>query len=328
MLEKLSASHTQLFSQEEQWYYILQSIFQRFSRYEARAYYPQIGIFTPKIGDSHFISAILEGSPAEQAGLKRGDRIISADGKPFSPIRSFLTLALINQPATKDLQTVTLSVQRSPEQPPLLIQVVPVMKDAQDAFAEACKNSVKIITQDTKKIGYIHIWGGLIDDVPRTFEDGLVTLTKERCQGLILDLRDGIGGHSFRYFDAFSRSSFPEFGDGKTISGPPKWEKPVVLLINEGTRSGKEAFAYVMKKTKRAILVGTRTAGAVLGGKWFHLSDGGGLLIAAADSQIDGTRLEGVGVAPDMEVQSTLEYSAGKDPQLEKAIAVLREKLD
>ena len=105
------------------------------------------------------------------------------------------------------------------------------------------------------------------------------------------------------------------------------WSKPVVLLINEKTRSGKELVAYGFRKYGIGPVVGTRTAGAVTAGKLFVLSDGSVLYLAVADVLVDGERLEGIGVAPDIEVPFDIRYAAGKDPQLERAIEVLLERL-
>ena len=99
--------------------------------------------------------------------------------------------------------------------------------------------------------------------------------------------------------------------------------KPAVLLINGGTRSGKETVAYFAKKHRLARLVGERTAGAVVAGGPFCLSDGSMLLLAQSDGRVDGERLEGVGVAPDIEVPFDFRYAAGNDPQLARALDVL-----
>src|ERR1700675_3307530 len=88
-----------------------------------------------------------------------------------------------------------------------------------------------------------------------------------------------------------------------------KWRKPVVMLINGGTRSGKEILAYGFKKYGVGELIGTRTAGAVLAGRAFLLSDDSLLLLAVADVHIDGERLEGVGVTPTIEVPFAVEYA-------------------
>lgn len=324
MLGTLNTSHTELVDSDEPWFYILKSIFKRASRYENRVLYPQVGIFTEKRGKLHFVRSILEGSSAEKAGIRRGDAIISIDGEPYTPIKSL---------EGKEGQPVTFEIQRDKEQSALMkLTLTPELKDAQDAFAEACLKSTRVIVSDGHKLGYIHIWGGLIEDIPRAFETGLTQLVEEGCEGLLLDLRDGIGGHAVRYFDILQRSvdRYPEViqltRDGKKIYQIIGWDKPLVVLINEGTRSGKEVFAYMVKRSQRGVLVGTKTKGALTGGSGFDMPDGSFLLLAVGYTLIDGKNLEGIGVEPDIEVHSPLEYSAGKDPQLDKGIEVLKKR--
>ena len=95
------------------------------------------------------------------------------------------------------------------------------------------------------------------------------------------------------------------------------------MLIDGGSRSGKEMLAYAFKKHKVGLLIGERTAGAVLGGTARPLSDGSLLFVAVTDVRIDGEKLEGVGVSPDIEIDRKLPYSAGKDPQLRAALEAL-----
>ncbi|WP_371933082.1 S41 family peptidase [Bradyrhizobium sp. CCGUVB23] len=82
-----------------------------------------------------------------------------------------------------------------------------------------------------------------------------------------------------------------------------KWRKPVAMLVNGGTRSGKEILAYGFKKYGLGEVIGSRTEGAVLAATAF-LIDGGLLLLAVGHVQVDGERLEGDGVAPTIEVQA------------------------
>jgi carboxyl-terminal processing protease len=95
-----------------------------------------------------------------------------------------------------------------------------------------------------------------------------------------------------------------------------------VVLVDEGTRSGKEVVTYALKRHGVPV-VGTRTAGALLAAQGFLLSDGSLLVLAVSDVRLDGERLEGQGVAPDIEVPFPLPYAAGHDPQLEAALAEL-----
>jgi carboxyl-terminal processing protease len=124
--------------------------------------------------------------------------------------------------------------------------------------------------------------------------------------------------------------------DGYTIQGSEfllkkltekHWRKPVVMLVNQGSRSGKEILAYGFKKYGIGTLVGTKTAGAVVGGRAFLLDDGNLLYLAVVDVLVNGERLEGKGVIPDVEVPFPLEYARGKDPQIDKSIELLLQQL-
>ena len=95
------------------------------------------------------------------------------------------------------------------------------------------------------------------------------------------------------------------------------------MLINGGTRSGKEILAYGFREYEVGELIGSRTAGAVLAGRAYLLSDDSLVLVAVADVLVDDRRLEGVGVMPTIPVPFLLPYAQGRDPQLERAVEVL-----
>jgi carboxyl-terminal processing protease len=114
-------------------------------------------------------------------------------------------------------------------------------------------------------------------------------------------------------------------GEHETVNG--RWRKPVVLLINGGTRSGKEVLAYGFRKYGYGKVVGTRSAGAVLAGRAFLMSNGSLLLLAVADVSVDGERLEGRGVAPDITVAFDVRYAQGQDPQLDRAVDLLAQTI-
>jgi carboxyl-terminal processing protease len=146
------------------------------------------------------------------------------------------------------------------------------------------------------------------------------------ADALIWDLRDGWGGAHPRYLNAFNPygptlTLTDRDGDANTVGF--RWRKPVAMLINSGTRSGKEVLAYGFKKNGFGAVIGERTAGALLAGTAFLLSDGGLLILAVNDAAVDGERVEGKGVDPTIEVPFDIRYAAGQDPQLDKAIAVL-----
>jgi len=324
MLAELAASHTGHYTPADPAYYQLLDIFSGALRRELRRLFPEgqvtypgIGMFTQRLGDKNFISGLLDGSPAAKAGLRVGDELLAADGTPYHPLRSFT--AKVNQ-------EVTLQVRRSLERPPHDVVVVPEQIKPNEAFLKAMQESARIINVEGVQIGYIHVWSYAGAQYQRLLEHEIFSGALKEAEALVLDLRDGWGGAQAHYLDLFNAQGptvtmVDRSGDVSVTN--VKWRKPVVMLVNGGTRSGKEMLAYGFKKYGVGEVIGTRTAGAVLAGRAFLLSDGSLLLLAVADVLVDGQRLEGLGVTPTIEVPFVVEYAQGKDPQLERALESL-----
>ncbi len=330
MLDELNTSHTHFYTQLEPAYYQLLAIFDGGNfRKEIQKIFPDgkldytgIGIFTKESNGKTFISAILDGSPAAQAGLNVGDAVLAVDGKPYQPIQSFVD---------KAEQAVKLSIQRTPDSNSIQeISVIPKKLNPAMLFLDAMRESVRIIERNGKKIGYVHIWSYAGDRYQQQLINEIAYGKLKVADGLILDLRNGWGGAQPNYLNIFTEKvpvmvQIPR--DGLKRSLDFQWRKPVVMLVNNGSRSGKEILAYGFKKYGIGKVIGTKTAGAVVGGSPFLLEDGNLLYLAVVDVLIDGERLEGKGVIPDIEVPFLLEFAQGKDPQLDKALEVLGEQL-
>jgi len=104
--------------------------------------------------------------------------------------------------------------------------------------------------------------------------------------------------------------------------GPQPFHGRIVVLINEHTHSAAEMVASFAKQNRLATLVGTRTAGEVLGGANFKLAGGYVIRMPVAGWYTwQGESIEGQGVEPDVFVESSAESLAmGADPQLENAL--------
>jgi Peptidase family S41 len=149
--------------------------------------------------------------------------------------------------------------------------------------------------------------------------------------GLIAKEIDGAfwGGAPFDAAEMFvGRTPLTEMRDrqGKRLPGNVRWRKPVVAIIDEGTRSGLELFAYALK-TNGIPLVGTCTAQAVLVGTAYMLLDDSLLMLAVMDVATDGKRLEETGIEPDVLVEREIRYENGTDPQFDAALKTLAKKL-
>ena len=332
MLAELKTSHTRFYTPNETAYYQLLGIFQPRSRElknlpkeifpKNKLEYSGIGIFTKEIANKTFVSGVLEGSPAAQAGLQMGDELLSADDRPFHPVRSF---------ADKVGQKVVLQVQRSVSNAPQDIAVTPKLLDPLTMFLDAQRASTRILQQDGKKIGYVHLWSYAGDQYQEQLEEDLIYGKLREADGLVLDLRDGWGGAPLTALNIYtargpSLTSIPRSGDRNLIKA--QWNKPVVMIVNEGSRSAKEILAYGFQQYKIGTVVGAKTPGAVVAGRAFLMQDGNLLYVAVADVYLDGNqRLEGKGVTPDIEVPMTIEYAQGNDPQKETAIATLLQQI-
>ncbi len=327
MLAELRISHTRFYTQSDPAYYQLLGIFlpnAELSRQlkrvlpEGRITYPGIGIFTREIEGKTFISGILDGSPAAKVGLQVGDQILAVEGQPYQPIAAFVG---------KVGQSVQLSLQRTSDPTKTVtIAVTPTLFDPQKMFLEAMQASTEIIERDGKKIGYLHIWSYAGDRYQEQLEEELIYRRLKQADGLILDLRDGWGGASPSYLNIFTAEvpTMTVVGrDGQPRNIDYYWKKPAAMVVNQGSRSGKEILAYGFQKYKIGPLVGTQTAGAVVAGRPYLMKDGSMLYLAVADVFVDGQRLEGKGVNPDVEVAFQLPYAQGADPFKEKAIAAI-----
>ncbi len=308
-LAELKTSHTRLYTPDDVAYYGLRSIYAPALRQEPPAF-ESIGV---DLADGRFVRHVFAGSPAEAAGLRRGDEIVGADQRPFAEVASF---------RGQSSRQVVLAVRRRPGDPLLEARVRPRPVIASREWADAQDKGARLVARAGKSIAYVPMFSAA-GDGPKEALRGQLSDALRHADALVLDFRDGWGGCDPDFISLFDPRppvlTFVE-RDGKRRVYDPSWRKPLVVLINGGTRSGKEVVARAIQRHKLGTLVGTRTAGAVAAGQPFLLADGSLLLLAVADVLADGERLEGAGVAPDVEVVDKLPYAEGADPQLDAAL--------
>ena len=321
MLAELNTSHTHFYTQNEPAYYQIAGIFRQYLLKDLKPFLPNgkleytgIGIYTEKINNKTFIKAIINGSPAEKAGFKEGDQLLSVEGQSFQAIQSFVG---------KAKQKIPVQIKRTLDSAPQEIIVIPKVFNPATMFLDAVKNSVEVIQREGKKVGYIHIWSYADPKYQEQLEEELVYSRLKDTDGLVWDIRDGWGGASPDYLNIFT-APVPTITsiarDGVARENQLQWQKPVVMLVNQGSRSGKEILAYGFRKYGVGQIVGSQTAGAVVAGRPYIMPDGSLLYLAVADVFVDGDRLEGKGIIPDVVVPLSIPYAQGVDPQKEQAI--------
>jgi carboxyl-terminal processing protease len=331
MLALLGTSHTRFFTAREPAYYQLLSIFAPYLDEQIRAAhpenaelrYPGAGMLTARIDGAHFVRGVLPGWPAEASGLRVGDRVVAVDGHPFHPIGSF---------EGRVGAEVSVEIQRTPDPAGrVTLTLRPVMIDPAELFVRAMNGSIRIVERGQRRIGYVHAWSFAGAAYQELLEEALRFGPLREADALVLDIRDGWGGanpENLNLFNPRVPTMTQIARDGTRTVFDPQWRKPVALLVNGGSRSGKEVLAYGFRKHALGTVVGSRTAGAVVGGRPFLIGPGMLLYLAVMDVLIDGERLEGRGVEPDIDVPFELPYANGADPQLEAAIDAARRAVD
>lgn len=324
-LHQLNSSHCEFVTANDERFHFLHTLFATFSPKLKTAPVEFTGFVTGDCGfDENQVRYVLDASPASRAGIRVGDKILTVNGQPYVGISNF---------AGHGRRSISLMIQRGEQkfQRSLAVELRDYYKDG---YVKSTTASAQIwpLGDGKFRVGYVHYWSG-----GKPSHDALDELMNDKFQptdGLIFDLRDGYGGASLDDLDRFYKTelAYPIF---RTKTRRSKdWEinkdfydKPIVCLINKGSRSGKELLSFSLKRTKRATLVGENTAGAVVAGRLWPIDKRCSLYLAVADGDVAGVRLEGTGVAPDIEIINNERTQAGYDKQLEKAQEVLLEKM-
>ncbi len=328
VLGSLHASHTGRYTQDEVDYYELADVFRFAIRQDMRRLFPPrgkvtyagIGIASATIGGKTFITHVYDGGPAARAGVLTGDEIVSVDGQPFAEIGSF---------RGKAGGTAHLMVRRTEDGQPIAIDVPVEEIQPGDLFVKAISDSVKTFDQAGKRIGYIRLWAYTREEVTNILYDELGKGRLRQVDGLVLDLRSkwgGAPGDAAETFVGGAADMEAVDRDGTRNLVTFRWHKPVVAIIDGGTRSGMEVLAYSLKKDG-VPMVGAPTAGNVLAGTAYLLPDDSLLELAVDDVLVDGKHLEGNPVTPDVAVPFDVRYTAGRDPQVDAATTLMAERL-
>lgn len=314
MIAKFGDSHFDFLTREDQGYYL----FDGFAKADKAAKMPNVGAWFKKTSDGYTVQMVLNGGAAEAAGLRKGDLVTRIDGQPFTPVASLFS---------KVGKKAQLEVKPKNSSSPKTFELEVTETPGHDMFLEASRKSGRIIEQGGKKIAYFHLWT-MANDKFRAALESFVYGRAQDSDAFILDIRDGFGGRPEGYGDPFFRPDAKLewiVGSGGTVRQLFGYGRPLVVIVNEGSRSAKEVFSYLIKKSGRATLVGNHTAGDVLGTSPSPVGDWAYVEIPMVDVKVDGIRLEKNPVQADVQVSPEFDAS-GKDLYLEKALEVALQK--
>lgn len=315
-LATLHASHTYYMTPDDVEFYHIAAIFEKIPKVASMfkdqpIVYPSIGVITQWVDQKWLVASILPGGPSDGL-LQIGDHLQTTNHKPFTPVRSLIEH--INQ-ATE------FGILRDGQAS--FVKIVPLKVHPKKELLDALNSSIKISEIDGRKIGYVHIYSYAGIEYQNALEESIAWGDLKNAEAMVIDLRFGLGGANAKYLNIFHRNiptSTMIDRNGNSTIFDSQWRKPAVILVDQTSRSGKEVFAYGAQKHKYAKIVGTPTAGAVLAGSPFPISNGDLLYLAVRDVMVDGLKLEGVGVQPDILVPLDLKTGNGRDTQVEASL--------
>jgi carboxyl-terminal processing protease len=254
---------------------------------------------------------VFEGSPAAEAGIKRGDFILSVNGRSIAGVNSDVATGRIKGKAGT---TVELSVVTPGDDGPRELKV-------ERERIEVPVATGRIVERDGKKLAVVELVSfssGAHGILRQEIDEQL----KKGAEAIVLDLR-GNGGGLLTEAQLVS-SIFIE--DGKIVStrGRSRPERvleaegdaidediPVVVLVDGGSASASEIVTGALRDTERATVVGTRTFGKGLVQEVKPLSNGGVLDITVANYYLpDGKTITTAGIKP--------QVRAGDDPDTDR----------
>ena len=267
---------------------------------KSKGSYVGIGV-TVNVDDDGLLTVIepAKGSPAMEAGILQGDKIVKVDGKDVTSVSD--ENMIISMIKGKENTRVNITVYRPSEDRYVQFNIKRKRIRASNIKSEILSGN----------IGYIKI--AMFDsEIARYFRNDLSNMLKNGIEGLIIDLRDNPGG-SFEQVVEIADSLLPagtivytEDRDGRKeyrYSDKAYVDLPLAILINSNSASASEILAGSVRDHGRGILVGTRTFGKGLVQELKLLGDGSGLKVTISRYFTpSGTCIHGTGIEPDIEV--------------------------
>jgi len=285
-----------------------------------------IGAYITRNAAGDVVLTPLVGSPAEQAGVQKGDVLIQVDQTPISSTLQTSDVVLLIR--GKVGSQVRLTLRRAGTAEPVVVSITRQVIETP---------SVEWHTLDqAPNIGYIRIHL-FTERTNQELTRAIQELRQAKATSLILDLRDDGGGLLDAAVDVASqfldkgavlyedRRNAPE----KTYPVKPgglAQDLPLTVLVNGGTASASEIVAGALQDHQRATLIGQHTYGKGSVQLVYDLSDQSSLHVTVARWLTpDRRQIDSTGLTPDIEVAvSDADKAAGKDPVLERAVTQLQ----
>jgi carboxyl-terminal processing protease len=280
-----------------------------------------IGVIIDYKGGVALIDHVIAKSPAAQAGLRAGDRIVSVDGVALGTLDASAVADHLRGPVGS---TARLEIVRDGA-----TQAVPVVR------AEVRQPDVDA-RMLAGNVGYIAL-AAYGEDSAHELNDALHELGDRGARAYILDLRDNGGGYARQAVAITSQfiGAGPVFtvqrrsGRRTTYDAEAgaKRHGPLAVLVNRNTASAAEITAAAIADDRAGTLVGERTFGKGVAQQVFVLPSGGAMKMTTERYfTAGGHDIDRKGIEPDVvvaEPAGAVRGVVGQDPQLDRALALL-----
>ncbi len=289
--------------------------------------YEGIGVWVETPNGDLTIVAAMVGSPAEAAGLKAGDVIVSADGHPLKNVPQKDALDLVKGP---EGTSVHLTVHRPGVDGELAFDVV------RRKIALPAVTYHRLTDQNLADIT-VRVFG---DKTTSELDAALAQAKRDGVRGIVLDLRNNGGGwvqsaqemigrfvpgdKGVALYEDDNRSDHQVTGEPIVGGGQSAFDLPLVVLVNHGTASASEIVAGALRDYGRARLIGETTFGKGSVQRVHDFADGSSARITFAQWLTPRKHMiQKSGLVPDVVVPADDKPANGQDTQLNWAIAEL-----
>ncbi len=276
--------------------------------------------------DEVIVYSVFSDSPAQRAGLQKGDVLNTIGNEKVSVLGFYGTLKALSAEEGSEL---SLTAKRS-----IAEQVLDM--SFQLKIEQVTANCIQYeILPDS--IGYVQIFS-FDESGTEEFMQAVDALASSQVKAVVFDVRNTTGGNAETAAKMLDRL-LPEgtlfkkkTGDGKTVSvesDATQWKLPMAVLINRDTAFAGEIFAVALRDFGAASLVGETSYGKSIGQNAMELSNGSALILSnisylppSSDS------FEDVGLKPDvtsvLKTDNLYLIDRKDDNQLQAAISSLR----
>lgn len=295
---------------------------------EVRGNFEGVGMEVVQKDGALVVISPLKDSPAEQAGILAGDRIIKIDNKDTANLSTEAAVRLIRG---KSGTEVTLTVFRSTKKEAFELKIT--------------RGVINIPTIDTKDLGNgifkIDLYSFTAES-PNLFRGALRQFIESGNSKLVLDLRGNPGGYLEAAIDMASwflpsgkiivRESFGQNKE-EVVYRSKGYDVftdklKLVILVNGGSASAAEILAGALSEHNKAVLVGEKTFGKGSVQELVNITSDTSLKVTIARWLTpNGVSISKQGITPEFVVaRSQTDVESDKDPQLDKAIEILIKK--